>query len=54
MAIGVMNNDYDTQSIHERYERGDWPKNKDVIQLELNSSSKQNIFGPIVKTPEGV
>ena len=34
--------------------RNDWPKWKEAIQPELNSLTKQEVFGPVVQTPEDV
>ena len=34
--------------------RNDWPKWKKKIQVESTSLEKREVFGPIVRTPEGV
>ena len=31
----------------------DWPKWNDVIQAELTSLEKCEVFGPIIRTPKG-
>ena len=47
-------NDPEPRSIDECRQRNDWPKWKEAIQVELNSLSKREVFGPIVPTPEGI
>ena len=42
------------QNVEECQHRNDWPKWKEVIQAELNSLTKREVFGPVVKTPEDV
>ena len=44
-------NDQEPQSIDECRQRNDWPKWKEVFQVELNSLSNHEVFGPIVPTP---
>ena len=34
--------------------RNDWPKGKEAMQVELNSLTKLEVFGPVVQTPEDV
>ena len=31
-----------------------WPKWQELIQSELNSLAKREVFGPIVQTPNGI
>ena len=33
--------------------RKDWPKWKEAIEKELSSLNKHEVFGPVVRTPEG-
>ena len=40
--------------MEECHHRNDQPKWKEVIQVELNSLTKQEVFGPIIQTPEDV
>ena len=48
------NEDYEPKSVDECRNRKDWPKWKEVIQAELNSLTKREVFGPVVYTPKGV
>ncbi|KAL0541611.1 hypothetical protein IC582_021664 [Cucumis melo] len=48
------NEDYEPKSVDECHNRKDWPKWKEVIQAELNSLTKHEVFGPVVYTPKGV
>jgi len=41
-------------TIEDCRQRNDWPKWKEAIQAELDSLAKRKVFGPIVRTPEGV
>ena len=41
-------------TIEDFQQRNDWPKWKDAIQAKLDSLAKQNVFGPVVHTLEGV
>ena len=56
MALNIVNDneDLEPKSIEECRHRDDWPKWKDAIEEELNSLSKHEVFGPIVRTPDGV
>ena len=56
VAIEIMlqDEDFETKSIHECRQRNDWPKWKDAIQAELASLEKREVFGPIIRTPEGI
>ena len=47
-------NEYESQTVDECQCRNDWLKWKEAIQAELNSLSKHEVFGPIVRTPKGV
>ncbi|KAL0553874.1 hypothetical protein IC582_007778 [Cucumis melo] len=48
------NEDYEPKFVDECRNRKDWPKWKEVIQAELNSLTKREVFGPVVYTPKGV
>ena len=47
-------NEYEPQTVDECQRRNDWLMWKEAIQVELNSLLKHKVFGPIVRTPEGV
>ncbi|KAL6328034.1 hypothetical protein AAG906_033301 [Vitis piasezkii] len=42
------------RNVEECRHRNDWPKWKEAIQAELNSLTKQKVFGLVVQTPEDV
>nr|XP_009773040.1 PREDICTED: uncharacterized protein LOC104223319 [Nicotiana sylvestris] len=46
--------DLEPKAVDECRQRNDWPKWKNAIQTELASLEKCEVFGPIVRTPEGV
>jgi len=46
--------DQEPMTIEDCRQRNDWPKWKDAIQAELDSIAKRKVFGPVVRTPEGV
>ncbi|KAL4026479.1 hypothetical protein IC575_014910 [Cucumis melo] len=48
------NEDYEPKSVDECRNRKDWSKWKEVIQAELNSLTKREVFGPVVYTSKGV
>jgi len=52
--ITRSNDDIEPQSIEECRRRNDWPMWNEVIQAELNSLAKREVFGPVVQTPEDV
>ena len=56
MAFDIIRNDEDPEprNVEECRHRNDWPKWKKVIQVELNSLTKREVFGPVVQTPEDV
>ncbi|GJW57401.1 retrovirus-related pol polyprotein from transposon TNT 1-94 [Tanacetum coccineum] len=56
VELKVMENDEDHEpkSVPECKNRYDWPKWKDVIEAELKSLEKCEVFGPVVRTPKGV
>ncbi|WCJ38518.1 Retrovirus-related Pol polyprotein from transposon RE1 [Euphorbia peplus] len=56
IAIDILNENEDLEptSVEECRNRDDWPKWKNAIQAELDSLSKREVFGPIVRTPKGV
>ena len=56
VAIEIMqqDEDFEPKSVHECRQRNDWPKWKDAIQAELASLEKREVFGPIIRTPEGI
>ncbi|KAL1208246.1 Retrovirus-related Pol polyprotein from transposon TNT 1-94 [Cardamine amara subsp. amara] len=53
VALELMdiNEDPKPTSILECTQRSDWIKWKEVINVELNSLRKRNVFGPIIRTP---
>jgi len=48
------NEDQEPMTIEDCRQRNDWPKWKDAIQARLDSLAKRKLFGPVVRTPEGV
>lgn len=56
IALESINDDEDQEpkSVKECAQRNDWPKWKDAMKAELNSLEKREVFGPVVRTPEGV
>ena len=48
------NDDQEPMTIEDCRQRNDWPKWKDAIQAELDSLAKRKVFGPVVRTLEGV
>ena len=56
MASDIIRNDEDPEprNVEECRHRNDWPKWKEAMQIELNSLTKQEVFGPVVQTPEDV
>ncbi|KAF3674022.1 Ras-related protein RABF2b [Capsicum annuum] len=46
--------DLEPRSITKCRQRNDWPKWQEIIQSELNSLTKREVFGPITQTPNGV
>ncbi|WRX28465.1 Reverse transcriptase [Theobroma cacao] len=56
VALNIMkeNEDLEPISIEECRYRNDWPMWKDAIKVELNSLAKHKVFGPIIRTPNGV
>ena len=56
IALNVIENEEDQEpkSVNECMHRKDWPKWKDAMQTELNSLEKREVFGPVVRTPEGI
>ncbi|GKC99060.1 retrovirus-related pol polyprotein from transposon TNT 1-94 [Tanacetum coccineum] len=55
VALKVMENDEDHEpkSVPECKNRNDWPKWKDAVEAKLKSLKKREVFGPVVRTPEG-
>ena len=55
-AMDIMRNDEDQepQTVDECRKMNDWPKWKEVIQIELNSLAKWEVFGPVVQTPGNI
>ena len=55
-AMDIMRNDEDQepQTVDECRKMNDWPKWKEVIQIELNSLAKWEVFGPIVQKPGNI
>ena len=56
IALESINDDEDQEpkSVKECAHRNDWPKWKDAMKAELDSLEKREVFGPVVRTPEGV
>ncbi|GKB33857.1 putative RNA-directed DNA polymerase, partial [Tanacetum coccineum] len=56
IASDIMSGDDDPEpnSVIDCQSRSDWGKWKDIVQAELNSLNKRNIFEPIVTTPRDV
>ena len=56
VASDIIRNDEDPEprTVEECRHRNDWPKWKEAMQIELNSLTKQEVFGPVVQTPEDV
>ena len=56
IALDAINDDEDQEpkSVKECAQRNDWPKWKDATEVELNSLTKREVFGPVVRTPDGV
>ena len=56
MASDIIRNneDLEPRNVEEYQYRNDWPKWKEVIQAELNSLTKREVFEPVVQTPEDV
>ena len=54
MEIIDQSDDLEPRSVEECRQRIDWPKWKDAIQVELNSLSKREVFGPIIQIPKGI
>ena len=52
VAFDIIRNNGDSKSwnIEECRHRNDWPKWKETIYVEINSLTKQDVFGPIVWT----
>lgn len=46
--------EYVPQTVDECQRRNDWPMWKEAIQAELNSLSKREVFGLVVRTPKGI
>ena len=56
MASDIIRNDEDPKprNVEEYRHKNDWPKWKEAIQAELNSLTKQKVFGLVVQTLEDV
>ncbi|XP_049390283.1 uncharacterized protein LOC125854750 [Solanum stenotomum] len=54
VEIMQQGEDVEPKSVNKCKQRNDWPKWKDAIQAKLASLEKREVFGPIVRTPEGV
>ena len=56
VALNIIRNDEDPepQNVEECRNRNYWPKWKEVMQAELNSLIKREVFGPVVQTPKGI
>ncbi|KAJ9553648.1 hypothetical protein OSB04_017693 [Centaurea solstitialis] len=53
MMVPEEPQDQEPKSVDECMHRKDWPKWKDAMQTELNSLTKREVFGTVVRTPEG-
>ncbi|KAK2434187.1 putative mitochondrial protein [Trifolium repens] len=56
IALDIINDneDHEPRSIKDCRQSENWPKWKDAIEAKLNSLHKRQVFGPVVRTPEGV
>ena len=56
MASNIIRNDEDLEpwNVEECQHRNDWQKWKEDMQVELNSLTKHEVFGPIVQTRNDV
>ncbi|KAK2389045.1 putative mitochondrial protein [Trifolium repens] len=54
LNIIIDNEDHEPRSIKDCRQSENWPKWKGAIEAELNSLHKRQVFGPVVRTPEGV
>ena len=56
VALDIIfeNEDPEPKSVEECRHRKDWLQWKEAIEAELNSLSKRQVFGPVVRTPDGV
>ena len=56
VAMDIMRNDeyQELQTVNECRKMNDWPKWKEAIQIELNSLTKREVFGPVIQTPGNV
>ncbi len=50
----IEHDDIEPRSVRECERRADWPKWKEAIQVELDSLTKRQVFGPVVLTPPSV
>ncbi|XP_004249829.2 uncharacterized protein [Solanum lycopersicum] len=54
VEIMQQDEDFEPRSVSECRQRNDWLKWKEAIQTELASLEKCEVFGSIVRTPEGI
>ena len=54
IANEIIHDDYEPQSITEYHQRQDWPKWEEVIQAELTSLAKRDVFGLVARTFENL
>ncbi|PNY11548.1 hypothetical protein L195_g008157 [Trifolium pratense] len=56
IALNVIDDfeNHKPKSIKDCRKSENWPKWIEAIEAELNSLHKRKVFGPIVRTPEGV
>ena len=52
--IVIEDDDFEPKSVDECQRRKDWPKWKEAIQAVLKSLEKREVFGPVIRTPNGV
>ena len=50
----IEHDDIEPRFVEECQQRADWPKWKEAIQVELDSLTKRQVFGPIVLTQPNV
>ncbi|KAJ9561483.1 hypothetical protein OSB04_006643 [Centaurea solstitialis] len=54
VKITSLDDEMEPRSVEECKQRNDWKKWKEAIEVELNSLSKREVFGPIGKMPLGI
>ncbi|KAJ9568302.1 hypothetical protein OSB04_004268 [Centaurea solstitialis] len=54
VEITSLDDEMEPRSVEECKQRNDWDKWKEAIEVDVNSLSKREVFGPIGKTPLGI